>query len=244
MVGPRDQVVVDSQATIEPQVLLDTTRGPVMIDRGAVVQAFTRLEGPCYVGQETQILAARVRGGSIGPLCRIGGEIESSIVLGYTNKYHEGFLGHSYVGEWVNFGAGSHTSDLRTDYGSITMKINGSQVQSGLMKIGSYLGDHTRMSINTLLNTGTVVGPFGLLLTSGTLLPRVIPAFCRYGYGRVQERTDLGQMFATAATVMARRGQEWTDTHAEFYFDLYEQTAATRERILRENEQQRLRHVM
>ena len=124
------------------------------------------------------------------------------------------------------------------------MKINGSHVQSGLMKIGSYLGDHTRMSINTLLNTGSVVGPFGLLLTSGMLLPRVIPAFCRYGYGRVQERTDLGQMFATAATVMARRGQKWTDTHAELYFDLYEQTSTNRQRVLRENEQHRLRNVV
>jgi UDP-N-acetylglucosamine diphosphorylase/glucosamine-1-phosphate N-acetyltransferase len=244
IVGPRDQVVVDPKSTIEPQVLLDTTRGPILIDRGAVVQAFSRLEGPCYVGQGTQILGARLRGGSIGPMCRIGGEVESSVVLAFSNKYHDGFLGHSYVGEWVNFGAGSQTSDLRTDYGPIIMSINGAQVPTGLMKIGSYLGDHTRMSINTLLNTGTVVGPFGLLLTSGTLLPRVLPAFCRYGHGRVEERTDLGQMFETAATVMARRGQEWTDAHAEFFFDLYEQTAGDRARVLRENEQHRLRRVV
>ncbi len=244
IVGRHEQVFVDAEATVEPQVLLDTTRGPVIIDRGAVVQAFSRLEGPCYVGQGTHILAARLRGGSIGPMCRVGGEVESSIVLGYTNKYHDGFVGHSYVGEWVNFGAGSHTSDLRTDYGPITMSINGAQVNSGLMKIGSYLGDHTRMSINTLLNTGTVAGPFALLLTSGTLLPRALPPFSRYGHGRVEERTDLGQMFETAAIVMGRRGQEWTDAHAEFYFDLYERTAASRQRILRENEQHRLRRVV
>lgn len=244
IVGPREQVIVDTEATVEPHVLIDATRGPVLVERGAVVQAFSRLEGPCYVGAGTHILAARLRGGSIGPECRIGGEVEASVVLGFSNKYHDGFLGHSYVGEWVNFGAGSHTSDLRTDYGPITMQINGAQVHSGLMKIGSYLGDHTRMSIGTLLNTGSVVGPFGLLLTSGTLLPRVIPAFCRYGHGRVQERTDLGQTFATAATAMARRGQEWTDTHTELYFDLYERTAAIRERVLRDSEQHRLRRVV
>ena len=244
IVGPREQVLVDGHATIEPHVLIDTTRGPVLIDRGAVVQAFSRLEGPCYVGQGTQMLAARFRGGSIGPECRIGGEVENSIVQGFSNKYHDGFLGHSYVGAWVNFGAGSHTSDLRTDYGPITMRINNASVPTGLIKIGAYLGDHTRMSVNTLLNTGTVVGPFGLLLTSGMLLPRAIPSFCRYAHGRVQERTDLGQMFATAATVMARRGRQWTDTHAEFFFDLYEQTAEARSQVLRESEQHTLRRVI
>src|SRR5262249_58276873 len=104
---------------------------------------------------------------------------------------HDGFLGHSYVGEWVNFGAGSHTSDLRTDYGPIKMTVNGSQVQSGVIKVGSYLGDHTRMSINTLLNTGSVVGPFRLLLTSGTLLPPGVPPFCRLRHGPPPERAHL-----------------------------------------------------
>jgi UDP-N-acetylglucosamine diphosphorylase/glucosamine-1-phosphate N-acetyltransferase len=244
VLGPPEQVVVDPDATVEPHVLIDATRGPVLIDRDAVVQAFSRVEGPCYLGAGTQVLAARVRGGSFGPQCRLGGEVESSVVVGWSNKYHDGFLGHSYIGEWVNFGAGSHTSDLRTDYGPIRMTVNGSAVQSGVIKIGSYLGDHTRMSINTLLNTGSVVGPFGLLLTSGTLLPRVIPSFCRYGHGRVQERTDLREMFATAATVMARRGQEWTPAHAELYLGLYEQTAAERSRVLRESEQNRLRRVV
>jgi UDP-N-acetylglucosamine diphosphorylase/glucosamine-1-phosphate N-acetyltransferase len=242
--GPREQAVVDPAARIEPHVLIDTTRGPVLIDRDAVVQAFSRIEGPCYIGRESQIVAAKLRGGSVGPQCRIGGEVESSIVQGFSNKYHDGFLGHSYVGEWVNFGAGSHTSDLRTDYAPITMTVNGARVDSGQIKIGSYLGDHTRMSIGTLLNTGTVIGPFGLLLTSGTLLPRVIPAFCRYGHGRIQERTDLREMFATAATVMARRGEEWTETHADVYFGLFEQTAANRSRVLRESEQSRLRRVV
>ena len=244
MIGPLERVIVDPTARIEPHVLIDSTRGPVLIDRDAHVQAFSRLEGPCSVGQGTQILAARLRGGSIGPQCRIGGEVEASIVHGHSNKYHEGFLGHSYVGEWVNFGAASQTSDLRTDYGPIVMHINGKQVHTGLIKIGSYIGDHTRTSLNVLFNTGSVVGPFGLLLTSGSLLPRVIPPFCRYGHGRVEERTDLGQMFATAATVTARRGVKWTETHSEFYFGLYERTAASRAAVLREAEQHRLRRVV
>jgi UDP-N-acetylglucosamine diphosphorylase/glucosamine-1-phosphate N-acetyltransferase len=241
VVGPPAEFLCHPSAQIEPHVVVDTTRGPVLVDRNAVVQAFSRLEGPCYIGPQTQVLAARIRGGSIGPQCRIGGEVESSILQGYSNKYHDGFLGHSYLGEWVNFGAGTHTSDLRNDYGPITMPVNGRSVPTGLIKIGAYVGDHTRTSIGTLMNTGTVIGPFGLLIASGSLLPRLIPAFSRYGHGRIQERTDLGQMFATAAAAMARRGQEWTPAHAEFYLALFDATAESRRKTIRESDQRRVR---
>src|SRR5207244_865804 len=124
------------------------------------------------------------------------------------------------------FGAGTQTSDLRTDYGAVRFVVNGQPVDSGLMKVGSFVGDHTKTSLNALFNTGSLVGPFGLLLTSGALLPRVLPAFCQVAHGRIQERNDLRGMFATAATVMARRGREWTAEHAELSFFLYEHTAA------------------
>jgi UDP-N-acetylglucosamine diphosphorylase / glucose-1-phosphate thymidylyltransferase / UDP-N-acetylgalactosamine diphosphorylase / glucosamine-1-phosphate N-acetyltransferase / galactosamine-1-phosphate N-acetyltransferase len=244
ILGPAEQVVIDAGARVEPHVLIDATRGPVLVDRGAVVQAFSRLEGPCYIGAGTQIMAGRIRGGSIGPECRVGGEIETSVMQGYSNKYHEGFLGHSYVGAWVNFGAGAQVSDLRNDYGPITMTIAGRKVPSGLVKIGAYVGDHTRTSITTLLNTGTVVGPFSQLLTSGTLLPRVLPAFCSYGHGRVQERTDLSQMLSTAQTVLARRGRQWTEIDTELFFSVYEETAGVRRQVIRESEQQRMRRVV
>jgi UDP-N-acetylglucosamine diphosphorylase/glucosamine-1-phosphate N-acetyltransferase len=244
LLGPGERFLADPSARIEPLVLVDTTRGPVLIDRGAVVQAFSRLEGPCYVGPDTQVLAARVRGSSFGPQCRIGGEVEASIVQGYSNKAHDGFLGHSYLGEWVNFGAGTHTSDLRNDYGVVRVRVDGERVDTGLLKVGAFVGDHTKTSINALLNTGTAVGPFAQLLASGSLLPPAVPPFCQVAQGRVQERTDLRQMFTTAHTAMARRGREWTETHAEYFFDLYEQTAGERRQLIRENEQRRLRRVV
>jgi UDP-N-acetylglucosamine diphosphorylase / glucose-1-phosphate thymidylyltransferase / UDP-N-acetylgalactosamine diphosphorylase / glucosamine-1-phosphate N-acetyltransferase / galactosamine-1-phosphate N-acetyltransferase len=244
VIGPPEQVFLDPSARVEPQVVLDTTRGPILIDRDAVVQAFSRIDGPCYIGARTQMLAARAKGCSFGPECRIGGEVESTIVQGYANKAHEGFLGHSYVGEWVNLGAGTFTSDLRTDYGQVRMMVGNRNVNTGLIKIGAYFGDHVKTSIGTLFNTGSSVGPFALLLTSGTLLPRFIPAFCRFGHGRLNERTDLGQMFETAATVMTRRGREWTEAHADVFLDLYERTAADRHQSLREGEQRRLRRVV
>lgn len=244
VIGPIEALYVDPSAHIEPHIVVDTTRGPVLIDRDAQVRAFSRLEGPCYVGPRTHLLAAHVKNASFGSDCRIGGEVECSIVQGYSNKAHDGFLGHSYVGEWVNLGAGTITSDLRTDYGPVTMQIAGKHVETGLLKVGAFLGDHVKTSIGTLFNTGTTVGPFGLLLTSGTLLPRTIPSFCRYGHGRLHERTDLGQMFETAAAMLSRRGQQWTDAHADVFHDLYEQTAATRHQSLREGEQRRLRRVV
>jgi UDP-N-acetylglucosamine diphosphorylase/glucosamine-1-phosphate N-acetyltransferase len=244
VIGAADQIFIDPSARVEPQVVLNTTNGPVLIDHDATVQAFSRLDGPCYVGPRTQMLAARAKNSSFGPECRIGGEVESSIVQGYSNKAHEGFLGHSFVGEWVNLGAGTFTSDLRTDYGPVRMTIGGRAVDTGLIKVGAFFGDHVKTSIGTLLNTGSSVGPFALLLTSGSLLPREIPAFCRFGHGRLTERTDLGQMFETAGTAMARRGREWTDSHADVFLDLYERSAEDRRRALRENEQRRLRRVV
>ena len=237
-------VIIDATARIEPYVVIDASKGPVLIDRDAQILSFSRLEGPCVIGADTHILSGRVRGGSIGPKCRVGGEVEASVIQGYTNKYHDGFLGHSFVGEWANFGAGTQVSDLRNDYGPITMSVGGRRVDTGLIKIGAYLGDHTRISIGTLINTGTVVGPYSQLIASGSLLPRLFPAFSQYAHGCIQERTDLSQILATARTAMSRRGRAWTDADTEFFFALNEATASDRRRVIRESEQRRMRRVI
>jgi UDP-N-acetylglucosamine diphosphorylase/glucosamine-1-phosphate N-acetyltransferase len=244
IIGPSERCLIHPSARVEPMVLIDTTRGPVLIDADAVVQAFSRIEGPCYVGPRTQVLGAKVRGSSLGPECRIGGEVEASIIQGYSNKAHEGFLGHSYLGEWVNLGAGTQVSDLRTDYANVRIKVGSESVDTGMMKVGAFVGDHTRTSISALVNTGSVYGAFSQLLTSGSLLPRSLPAFCSFGHGELHERNDLRQLFDSAAVAMARRGQEWTEIHAEFYFDLHDRTAEARRRQIRDNEQRRLRRAV
>ena len=244
VIGPAEHVRIDPAACVEPLAVVDAVKGPVLIDRDAQVQAFSRLEGPCYVGPGSHIMGAKLRGGTVGPHCRVGGEVEASILHGYANKAHDGFLGHSYVGEWVNLGAGTQVSDLRTDYAPVQFRLGGRAVDSGLMKVGAFLGDHAKTSINALINTGTVAGPFCQLLPSATLAPRVVPPFCRFGHGRLQERTDLRELFATAAVVMRRRGRTWTETHAEFFLSLYERTEAERRQALREAEQKRLRRVV
>jgi UDP-N-acetylglucosamine diphosphorylase/glucosamine-1-phosphate N-acetyltransferase len=242
--GPSDRCLAAHTAKIEPMVHIDTRKGPVLIDRGAVVQSFSRIEGPCYIGADTRVQSANIHGGSIGPQCRIGGEVEASIVHGYSNKAHEGFLGHAYVGEWVNLAAGTQTSDLRTDYGSIRMPLDGKMIETGLLKVGAFIGDHTKTSLNTLFNTGSLVGVFNQLLGGGELLPRVVPSFCRYGRGKLHENNSLREMFHTAQIMMARRNREWTELHAELFFTVFEATAVERRQLLSDGEPGRRRRVV
>jgi UDP-N-acetylglucosamine diphosphorylase/glucosamine-1-phosphate N-acetyltransferase len=241
VVGPRTRLAIDPEARLEPMVVADTTGGPVVVERGAVVTAFTRLEGPCCVGAGTQVLGAKVRAGTtLGPECRIGGEVEASIVQGHSNKYHDGFLGHAYVGEWVNLGAGTQNSDLRNDYGEVNVAVNGRLVRTGQTKVGCFLGDHTKTALGTLLNTGTNVGAFCNLLPPG-LLPRYIPSFSRWWNGVLTENGEIEPLLQTAAEVMRRRGHTLTAAHAALYRTLFEQTAAQRQQALRDTEQRRLR---
>jgi UDP-N-acetylglucosamine diphosphorylase/glucosamine-1-phosphate N-acetyltransferase len=238
VVGPADQLWIDPTARVEPMVVADTTRGPIVIDREAVVHAFSRLEGPCYVGPMTQVCGARIRAGTtLGPQCRVGGEVEASIVHGHSNKYHEGFLGHSYVGEWVNLGAGTHNSDLRNDYGEVTVIAGGRPVPTGLSKVGCFLGDHAKTGLGTLLNTGASIGAFCNLLPAGRYAPKYVPSFTSWWNGSLQEAFALEQLLATAELAMQRRGVTLSEAHRALYAALYEETSAERGRVRREAEQ-------
>jgi UDP-N-acetylglucosamine diphosphorylase/glucosamine-1-phosphate N-acetyltransferase len=248
VVGPRESLRMDPTARLDPMVVIDTTGGPVVIDREAVVTAFTRLEGPCYIGPHSHVLGAKVRAGTtLGPHCRVGGEIEAAILQGHSNKYHDGFLGHSYVGEWVNLGAGTQSSDLRNDYGNVSVTVAGRRVDTGRSKVGCFLGDHTKTGLGVLLNTGTSAGIFCNLLPGGGLLPKYVPSFTtvnakRDGSTMVENGgQDLAGLLETAGKVMGRRGVELTDLHAELYQTMHAQTTVERQRALRDAEQRRHR---
>jgi UDP-N-acetylglucosamine diphosphorylase/glucosamine-1-phosphate N-acetyltransferase len=242
LVGPSDWLRVDPTARIDPFVVADTSNGPVIIERDVVVSSFSRLEGPCWIGPRTHLFSANIRGGSsIGPNCRIGGEVDTSIILANSNKYHEGFLGHSYLGEWVNLGAGTHTSDLRNDYGEVTLTVNGVRIASGRRKIGSYLGDHVKTGLGSLLNTGTNVGVFANLLPAGELLPKFVPSFSRVEHGRIAEQVELSALFATAVKAMERRGEEFDENLRALYLNLFEKTGVVRRQSVREAEIKQMR---
>lgn len=157
IVGKDKHLYIHAGATVYPGVVFDTTHGPILIEDGVKISSFSFLEGPLFVGKNSQIDNARITGGTlIGNQCRIGGEVENSIILDYTNKHHEGFLGHSFVSNWVNLGALSTTSDLKNNYGIVKLKIGDSVVNTGTIKFGSIIGPFTKLAIGVMSNTGTV----------------------------------------------------------------------------------------
>lgn len=230
ILGDAANVFVDPTASIDPFVVIDARQGPVFIDVGVKVQAFTRLEGPCHIGAGTQLFRANIKAGtSIGPVCRIGGEIEASIIHGYSNKYHDGFLGHSYVGSWVNLGALTSNSDLKNDYSNVKVPVNGELVDSGSPKVGCFIGDHTKTAIGTLFNTGSSIGVMAMVLPGGELCPKHIPSFCRVWHGGLDEHFDLESGITTASRAMGRRNKELTAAQNRLLRQLHQQTADERQ---------------
>ena len=227
--GPREQLYVGPGAEIHPLVCIDTRNGPVTIEAGCEVHPFTRIEGPCYVGRGSMLLGAKVREGcSIGPMCRVGGEVEESIIHGYSNKYHDGFLGHAYVGEWVNLGALTTNSDLKNDYTPVSVVMNGRSVSTGSTKVGSFIADHVKTSIGTLLNTGASVGTMAVLVATGAPLPKYIPPFAWFVNGVVSKGYGLNALLATARVAMSRRKVEMTADDEKLLRHVHELTAAER----------------
>ncbi len=232
--GSRSDIFVGRGAKIHPMVVLDAERGPIFIDVGAEIHPFSRIEGPCYIGRNSILLGAKCReGNSIGPMCRIGGEVEESIIQGYSNKYHDGFLGHAYVGQWVNLGALTTNSDLKNDYSDVRITLDGhTQIPTGSTKVGALIGDHTKTSIGTLLNTGTYVGAMTLLVTSGKLLPKFIPSFAWYLNDTISQGTGKAPLYATARMAMERRKCPWTEADEAMWNAVYEITAEERENAI------------
>lgn len=194
-------VHVERGATVEPFVVVDATAGPVLVRRGAVVQSFTRLAGPCYVGEGT-IVGDRVSGCSIGEMSKIRGEISASIVLGHSNKSHTGFVGQSYLGRWVNLGAGTTTSNLKNTYGTVALPTPDGVRDTGMQFLGTLFGDHAKTGIGLRLTTGCVVGAGANVFDA--MPPKTVPPFAWGGvapYGSYA----LDKFLEVAERVMARR---------------------------------------
>jgi UDP-N-acetylglucosamine diphosphorylase/glucosamine-1-phosphate N-acetyltransferase len=228
--GGRGDVFIGKGALVHPMVVLDAEHGPIYLDEGVEVHPFTRIEGPCYVGRKSILLGAKCREGmSIGPVCRVGGEVEESIIQGYSNKYHDGFLGHAYVGEWVNLGALTTNSDLKNDYSSVSVTLDGrTPIDTGSTKVGSLIGDHSKTSIGTLFNTGAYVGAMALIAATGKPLPKFIPSFAWFLEGVVTKGFGKRKLYETAAKAMPRRGRQWTAAEEAMWDEIYQMTEPTR----------------
>ena len=232
--GDKSKVHIGKGSEIQPHTIIETAGGPVIIDEDVTVTPFTRIEGPCSIGKGSTLFGTKLReGSSIGPVCRVGGEIEESIIHGYSNKYHDGFLGHAYIGEWVNLGALTTNSDLKNDYGSVQVYIKGQLFDTNDTKVGCFIGDYAKTSIGILLNTGTSIGVLCILVASGGVLPKYIPSLAWYYKGKIAKGYGLETMLATVKTSMNRRKKELTEEDIELLRYIKKITQDERNTIVR-----------
>jgi UDP-N-acetylglucosamine diphosphorylase/glucosamine-1-phosphate N-acetyltransferase len=217
VVGDRKKLHMEPGSRIWPGTVISTETGPVFLDRDAVVRPGSFVEGPCYIGPGAVIDDAKVRPGcSFGPQCRIGGEVEASLFQGYANKHHEGFIGHAFIGEWANLGALTTNSDLKNAYQPVQVTWQGKKIDTGLLKVGCFIGDHAKTAIGTLINTGTRIGTFANWFEPG-LSPKEIPAFA---WGS-KAHWPLGLVLTNASKVMSRRGMTMSPAYERALRALY-----------------------
>ena len=193
--------VVCLGALVEPGVVFDVRNGAVVLDQGSEIRSGSRLEGPTYVGTSTRVLGGFIRASVFGPECRVRGEVSASVFMGYANKSHDGFVGHSVVGPWVNLGAGTTTSNLKNTYGPVRLEIDDERIETGRINVGTFFGDHAKTAIGTMLATGTVVSAGANVFGTPTP-PKYVPPFA---WGCRGERMSEDGFLKVAERVMARR---------------------------------------
>ncbi|HEY5564518.1 MAG TPA: putative sugar nucleotidyl transferase, partial [Rhodothermia bacterium] len=216
-------MAVGPRAVVEAGAMLLADDGPVIVEAGARVMAGAILRGPCHIGKGAHVrMGARVSAASAGEQCRVGGEISNSVLFAFANKSHDGYVGNSYIGAWCNIGADTNTSNLRNDYGDVTLYNEHLQEYepSGQQFVGLVMGDHSRSGINTMFNTGTVVGLACNVFGAG-YQPRHIPSFSWGGRERLMDHSPE-KAFASIRAMMARRGQTLSPEEEAVLRDVYD----------------------
>jgi len=201
-----DHITIAEGARVGAFAVLDASAGPIHVARGAVIEPHTLVKGPCVIGSGTQLLGGVLSGTTFGPECRIAGEVEASVWQGYANKRHHGFVGHSVIGEWVNLGALTTTSDLKNNYGDVRVWIDGHEVDSHSPKVGAFVGAHVKTGIGSLLPTGAAIGVAANLFGGGRFAPKQVPAFAWWD-GEAMLEHELERCLATARVAVSRRGR-------------------------------------
>jgi UDP-N-acetylglucosamine diphosphorylase/glucosamine-1-phosphate N-acetyltransferase len=204
------QVFIEAGAVIEEAVCFDASAGPVLIRTGAHVQAFTRLVGPLYVGKDCTVTTDKVAASSIGDVCKVHGEVSNTIFIGHANKGHDGFVGHSILGRWVNLGAGTITSNLKNTYGTVQLWTPDGIRETGLQFLGTLFGDHAKTGIGLKLTTGTVLGA-GSNVYGAVMPPKAVAPF---SWGEAGAFMDyrLDKFLDVAGRMMSRRHVTLSDS--------------------------------
>jgi len=224
------QIYAGKRVLIKPGVVLDASDGPIIIGNDVHVMPNAVITGPAVIGAGTKVkIGAKIYGGtSIGEQCKVGGEVEGSVMLPWSNKQHEGFLGHSYIASWVNIGADTNTSDLKNTYGPIHIVRDGVKVNTGLQFLGLTMGDHAKSGINVMFDTGTVVGACCNIFGPG-MPPKEVPSFSWGGSGNLTTM-DPVKGYDVMKIVMARRNVRPGGAYEKTVMKVFEATAAGRRR--------------
>lgn len=216
LVGPVDQLFIEPGAKVEGAIL-NTETGPIYIGPDAEVMEGCLLRGPIALGEQAVLkMGAKVYGATtLGPYCKAGGELNNVVFFGYSNKAHDGFLGNSVIGEWCNLGADTNNSNLKNNYAAVEVwnYAREASVDSGLTFCGLFMGDHAKCGINTMFNTGTVVGVSANVF-GGDFPPKFIPSFSWGGSAWLRTFT-LEKAYEVAERVMSRRGKKLSFTDKE-----------------------------
>ena len=205
----RKNIFIGKNVDIKPGVVLDASTGPIFIEKNVNIFPNAVIQGPFYSGESSKIksCATIYPNVSIGKVCKVGGEVEDTIIHPYSNKQHSGFLGHSYFGSWINIGADTNNSDLQNNYGSIKVQVNGRHIDSGKQFVGLMMGDHSKTAINTMFNTGTVIG-FSSNVYGAGFPPRYIPSF-GWGGSESMKEYKISKAIETAKAVFTRRDKSF-----------------------------------
>ncbi len=207
---------------VKPAVVIDASKGSVIIEKNVDIGPFSYLKGPLFIGEGTIISPhSQIKESVLGPVCRVGGEVAGTIIQGWSNKVHDGYLGDAFLGEWVNLGAGTNNSNLKNNYTSVKVTVNGKIIDTGSLFIGSFIGDHSKTAIGTQLNTGTSIGT-GCNIVSKGFPPRFIQPFTWIMNGK-HVSTKIETFIKTGETVKSRRGLSFSAAERELFNSLFVQ---------------------
>ncbi len=228
-----EQIFIEGDAEIRAGVILNADDGPIIIESGATVFERAVVRGPAYIGRDARVhVGANIHNVAIGPSSKVGGEIHDAIFHSYSNKAHDGFLGTSYIGQWCNLGAGTNNSNLKNDYGSVSVYDYASDqfADSGRQFVGLLMGDHTKCAIGTTFNTGSSVGVACNLFGSG-FHPRMIPSFSWGGEGRYSAYR-FEKAVHVAGIVYSRRGLALGEPERTLLERVWDESSDRREHFL------------
>jgi UDP-N-acetylglucosamine diphosphorylase/glucosamine-1-phosphate N-acetyltransferase len=227
--GSPSNLRIDGMADVESHVTFDVRPGPVMVERGAVVESFSRVMGPCYIGPKSKVHSALIGGGtSVFEGCKVGGQVENSVIMPHTNKAHHGYVGDSFVGEWVNLGAGSTFSNLKNTYGNVRVDLGGKVHDSGALKLGPAIGDMCKVSIGALVHAGRTIGTGSQV--SG-LAAQSLPSFTYYdGISGKAVELLLESVVETQRRMMERRDRTLTRAQEALIRHAFTASSAERRR--------------